>query len=554
MFIESYPLSKLDTQFSTRYAKEIACDFLEKDCGRYDFFYTIRSGSTIVGGPSAGAALTILTIAALDHEPLRQNVAMTGTITSGGLIGPVAGILPKALAANDAGMTVVVVPALASLALDEARRADPEADLANLTFNDTPEYDETIAERYSKGAFRIVRAADLYDALPYFIEKEYPRPERDVVVPQTYTTIMSSIADDLCHERDRLLAQTSETIAGNETLENSTVQAGRRIATAIEQGRHYAAASYCFGQNIQLRTLALREEDLAQEAKVLRRELRSLEQQLELENLTTIGDVETFAIVRERLLESQESLDEMGANLTAQGLAYAIERGRSAAIWSQFFAMESSAYTIDREHLKDACYAKLGQADERVTYVETYLPDSLTAKSRDALAQANEDARKGEYALCLFSSSKASAEANLLSSALAVTEPRITYLVDEKLRAAARVLGKEEAQGLFPIMGYSYYEYARSLALEDEYSALTFSESALELSELHLYFPKKESLLKTAIERFPTELFVIFTIGFFTGVLVLHLLLRKDRQEQLGRVPKQSPRPPARIVPLRSRK
>ena len=38
VFIETIPLSKFDTQISTRFAKDIACDYLEVDCGRYDFF------------------------------------------------------------------------------------------------------------------------------------------------------------------------------------------------------------------------------------------------------------------------------------------------------------------------------------------------------------------------------------------------------------------------------------------------------------------------------------------------------------------------------------
>ena len=115
VFINSFPVSRTDTQFSTRFANEIACDFLEADCSRHDFLYTINAGSSIVGGPSAGAAMTVLTVAALDKQPLREDVAMTGTINSGGLIGPVAGVPAKALAAERAGITTVVAPVFSSL-------------------------------------------------------------------------------------------------------------------------------------------------------------------------------------------------------------------------------------------------------------------------------------------------------------------------------------------------------------------------------------------------------------------------------------------------------
>ncbi len=50
VFLDTSPLTKIDTQMSTRIAKEIACDFLEFDCEQKDFFYTIRSISPIIGG------------------------------------------------------------------------------------------------------------------------------------------------------------------------------------------------------------------------------------------------------------------------------------------------------------------------------------------------------------------------------------------------------------------------------------------------------------------------------------------------------------------------
>jgi len=61
VFLETFPLTRLDTQISTRFAKQIACDFADVDCGKYDFFYTITADSPIIAGPSAGAAISVLT-------------------------------------------------------------------------------------------------------------------------------------------------------------------------------------------------------------------------------------------------------------------------------------------------------------------------------------------------------------------------------------------------------------------------------------------------------------------------------------------------------------
>ena len=110
VFVDTFPLTKIDTQVSTRFGKEIACNYLEIDCDRYDFFYTIRANSPIIAGPSAGAAITTLTISLLGRIPISTDVAITGTINSGGIIGPVGGVKEKIEAAAENGINKVLIP------------------------------------------------------------------------------------------------------------------------------------------------------------------------------------------------------------------------------------------------------------------------------------------------------------------------------------------------------------------------------------------------------------------------------------------------------------
>ena len=86
VFLETFPLTKVDTQISTRFAKEIACHYFDLSCSSLDFIYTIQSDSVIIGGPSAGAALAALTTAAVTGDNVNQSVAVTGTINSGASI------------------------------------------------------------------------------------------------------------------------------------------------------------------------------------------------------------------------------------------------------------------------------------------------------------------------------------------------------------------------------------------------------------------------------------------------------------------------------------
>ena len=110
VFIMTLPLTEIDTQASARLAQEVACDVLRMDCSNFDFFYIIKSEYPIVGGPSAGAAMAVTTMAALLNLTVYSNVMITGTINPDGSIGPVGGILAKAEAAYKAGADYVLIP------------------------------------------------------------------------------------------------------------------------------------------------------------------------------------------------------------------------------------------------------------------------------------------------------------------------------------------------------------------------------------------------------------------------------------------------------------
>ncbi|MFQ6021076.1 MAG: S16 family serine protease [Candidatus Aenigmatarchaeota archaeon] len=101
----------VDTQYSIQTAKSVAEDVTGISIKNVDLTYTIKSGNaTIIGGPSAGAALTIATIAVLENKSLRKDVMITGTINEDGTIGEVGAILEKAKAAKEIGATLFLVP------------------------------------------------------------------------------------------------------------------------------------------------------------------------------------------------------------------------------------------------------------------------------------------------------------------------------------------------------------------------------------------------------------------------------------------------------------
>jgi hypothetical protein len=82
--------------------------------GRKDVFIRIgdpfKSRVVTIEGESAGAAVAVALVAAIEGRELRPNVLITGTVNERGVIGSVGGIYRKAEAARKAGATTLLVP------------------------------------------------------------------------------------------------------------------------------------------------------------------------------------------------------------------------------------------------------------------------------------------------------------------------------------------------------------------------------------------------------------------------------------------------------------
>ncbi len=105
----------VDTQFSMQTAKAVAANVTGADLSKYNLIYDIDASgdlnsTRIVEGPSAGAALTIATIAAIENKTLDPSVMITGTIMPDGTIGKIGGVPQKAKAAREGGAKVFLVP------------------------------------------------------------------------------------------------------------------------------------------------------------------------------------------------------------------------------------------------------------------------------------------------------------------------------------------------------------------------------------------------------------------------------------------------------------
>lgn len=506
IFIDSFPLSKLDTQITMRFATEVACDLLDKDCSGYDFFYTITANSALVGGPSAGAAATVLTVGLLDNQILDNNTVMTGTINSGNLIGPVAGVPAKAKAAQERGYTRVLTP---------------EWDIVN----NTPDKNLSI---------QVIPVSTLEDALFYFTGKNYTvdysagePTNMDLVSSKDYIDIMGKVTLDLCGRYGDIVNGTlvlPNLTAYGINVSNATQNNFVLALAAINNKSYYSAASFCFGGNVKLRaklTENLSRDDLKILYAKLLGNISDFENKLgqTSKSIATISELESYMIVKERLSDAKTALSGMNPeNISSYQLAYATERFDTAVVWSRFSKLPGQKFIMDNDLLKVVCTKKLSEAEERLNYLELYYP---SGDIRGELADAYDYYNEGDYVLCIFTASKTKADTDVVLSAIFVPDTNTGKLLDEKIDAARRVIAKQEKADIFPILGYSYYEYANTLKNTDKYSALLYAEYSLELSNLDMYFKKHDSSpLSFVGNSFIQTNMYVFLLGLFIGILI----------------------------------
>ena len=312
--------------------------------------------------------------------------------------------------------------------------------------------------------------------------------------------------------------------------------------SSLNKSEYYSAASYCFGASVNLRYRKLKDENLNE------RQIKSLIEETidrvnEFRNFTaskelkTMTDLEAYMVVTDRLLESKERLTESqlylssnNTNSSLHDLAYGIERLNSAHTWAVFFGTPGRDYNINKKILDESCLKKISEVEERIQYIEFYLPAGTT-EARQAVKKAYDDFYAGNPELCLYKSSIAKAKIDLILNNIAIDVEDLDAVIEDRSKIVRAVIAKQNSRGIFPILAYSYYEYANSLKASDKYSALLYLEYALELGNFDIYFEKKT----LPFPKINKEYVLVFLTGLTTGAicgLVIAWGIRKGNKKK----------------------
>ncbi|RLG17882.1 hypothetical protein DRN63_02425 [Nanoarchaeota archaeon] len=561
VFVETMPLTKVDTQASARLAQEVSCEILLKNCSQYNFYYTIRTDSIIIGGPSAGGAMTVATMAALLNVPLKSDVFMTGTINPDGSIGPVGGIFEKAKAAHEAGATKFLIPRGERIVYMQERTVTQRPGFYYEEIKSTPvdivEYARThwglevIEVSDVKEAFALMTGKRIVQNLTHSVEeirKTYENVMREVSSELINLTISSF--DELEEKINQARINYRERRNYLETLNSWREKFDLDSSRLFEEGKYYSAASLCVNYlvNINFLNLSLEAElnpnFLVSEEERLKDDINEFRNEIYSTTLTHEWAVEATIIAIDRLSEAESSLNE-ALNLTSQTrrieyLSLAEVKLLTAKTWFSLTKkfVGNKSIKLEKEKLKTLATKRLEEAYNSIAYATTLGVDTLLEKAYQYLKNAQKAMDNGEYIFSIFEAVKARANANLAMEIRGLSQEYLEEKVDFKIQDATQAINKAEECGLLPLLALSYYEYSNST--DDIIQKLIFLNYAKEFAKISsevtknvipMSIPEGEILLEEIEEEsYLEELYVKISLviaSFAFGFLISILVTRK---------------------------
>ena len=106
-------------------------------------------------------------------------------------------------------------------------------------------------------------------------------------------------------------------------------------------------------------------------------------------------------------------------------------------------------------------------------------------------------------------------------------------ILEHKLGIVERNLVEQTEKGIFPVVGYSYFEYASSLKDDDPFSALLYSEYALELSNLDIYFESPDRGKK--LRKVDRKMLIVLILGIILGFSICKVMGIKKAKKRKRR-------------------
>lgn len=474
VFVDTNPYTQVDLQGSARVAAMVASDVLGVDQKAYDFYYIIDISSPIIGGPSAGGALTVATIAAINNWTLKPDVVMTGMINPDESIGPVGGIPFKLEAAAAKNATLFLIPEGQSIVTIRKTVARTKG-----AFIISEEKEETVdvVEYGKKLNVEVKEVSTIQDAVLAFTGNEIKRPAyKGTILTPKYLNLLEPLATNLKKESGSMYEETAQLAPKSQFMEQAKDILSRADKMYSDR-KYYAATSSYFNAMINMRFVQWsdgygkasdKEQYLTELVNKAEKQIQLSESELNNFTLYGISDVEAVGAAESRITASRAKLDEAKKlNDTDEkifSLAFAHERARTAQWWLTLALPDEK--TVPENILKDRAGWYLSQAQSINTYMQALLSESgahpgIIGGASEDINNAQKEMERGYYAGAIFDSLQATIKASTAIGLLGKSDA--TGKVEQSNEAARAAINEARIAGIEPTLAVSAYEYAETL-------------------------------------------------------------------------------------------
>ncbi len=514
VFVDTSPYTQVDLQGSARLAAMVSSDVLGIDQRAYDFYYIIDVTSPIIGGPSAGAALTVATIAAINNWTLKPNVVMTGMINPDESIGPVGGIPFKLEAAAAKNATLFLIPEGQSVVT--VRNTTTGARDASI-ISEAKEETVDVVEQGKKLNVEVKEVGTIQEAVLAFTGKELKRPEfKGTILTPKYLNLLEPLATNLKKESGAMYKDASS--IKSQALEQAN-EILKRADRLYDEKKYYAATSLYFNAMINMRFAQWsngyskatdKEQYLTELVSKVENQIQLSETDLDNFKLYGISDVEATGAAESRITAARTRLEEAKKlNNTEEkifSLAFAHERARTAQWWLTLATPNDKV--VPESTLKDRAGWYLSQAQSITTYMQALISESIEhpviSGTSEDIGNAQKQLEQGYYAGAIFDSLQATVKASTSIGLLGKADE--TKKVEESAEAARVAINEARTAGIEPTLAVSAYEYAETLTNAydkiSQYSyAKMIAKTSLVLSSHAV--PANKTIVRPTITQFP---------------------------------------------------
>lgn len=558
VFVDTLPLTQVDTQAGARLAKEVACEILQYNCSSLDFFYVIRSNFTMIGGPSASAAMTVATLAALLNKSLLSDVVITGTINPDSSIGPIGGVLEKARAARDAGATLFLIPegqAIVNVPETKTEQIGPII-RTQTTFKQVNVID------YAKKELNldVIEVGDVLSAFKYMTGYEITESNLSDVkeILDLYTTSMRKMASNLLSKARSSNLALKTKIGSLSSIERRAIEDIFKSAESeLEAADNYFnAAQYYSSSSFSVRSLVYsthatnlieywrNSSMLLPKIEQINETINNVIKEIEgVNEVDTIYDIEAIIISSDRIFEAEDAMKDAISEIS-NGNIYSAIYDISASEVKIMTAQEwfnlinefngNQIIRFNKEMIRQLVQERMEQARNSFTYASLIIGDGLLSSSSSHLKKADEAYLDNNLIFALFEALKARAEANLAMGIRDIAVEQLNSRINLTRKNAERAILRAEQRGILPLLALSYFEYSKAFNGTESLIFLAYSEEFARISadifaaiNENQTIPESQITLRKFVEERKENYQIVFAMGAILGFLVSYLLAQR---------------------------